>query len=255
VFGASYGTIRRILKEELGLTKKSARWVPKLLSNDQKQQRVDRCQEFVNIVWRQSKAVLNNIVTMDESAVSFHTPETKQQSKQWVKKGQPVPIKAKVHATRSKQMGLVFFDSQGVIYNDYVPKGKTVNSEYIITALGRFLKTFKQKRQVMASQDWFLHWDNAPAHTATVVQEFLAAKSIKTIAHPPYSPDLAPADYFLFPRVKTELAGVSLNQDTFRTGWMRALRTIRKDDYATAFRRWLERYEKCIQIGGEYVEK
>jgi histone-lysine N-methyltransferase SETMAR len=149
----------------------------------------------------------------------------------------------------------VFFDSQGVIYNDYVPKGKTVNSEYIITALGRFLKTFKQKRQVMASQDWFLHWDNALAHTATVGQEFLAAKSIKTIAHPPYSPDLAPADYFLFPSVKAELAGVSLNQDTFRTGWMRALRTIRKDDYATAFRRWLERCEKCIQIGGEYVEK
>jgi [histone H3]-lysine36 N-dimethyltransferase SETMAR len=246
VHNTSYGTIRRILKEELGLTKKSARWVPKLLSEEQKQQRVDRCQDFVNMVQRRSKAVLDNIVTMDESAVSFHTPETKQQSKQWVKKGQPGPLKARVHATRSKQMVLVFFDSRGVIYTDYVAKGSTVNSQYIISALGRFLKTFKQKRPVTASQDWFLHWDNAPAHTAAVVQEFLAAKSIRTIAHPPYSPDLAPADFFLFPRVKSELAGDSLDQGSFRSSWTRALKTIYKDDYATAFRRWLERCEKCI---------
>jgi AraC-like DNA-binding protein len=126
---ASYGTIRRILKDELGLSKKSARWVPKLLSKDQKQQRVEKSQDFVKLVQRRSMAVLNNIVTMDESAVSFHTPETKQQSKQWVKKGQPGPIKARVHATRSKQMVLVFFDSQGVIYTDYVPKGDRVNSQ------------------------------------------------------------------------------------------------------------------------------
>jgi hypothetical protein len=47
-------------------------------------------------------SMLDNIVTMDESAVSFHMPETKQQSKQWLVKGTPGPIKAKVHATRKK---------------------------------------------------------------------------------------------------------------------------------------------------------
>ncbi len=66
-------------------------------------------------------AVLNNIVTMDESAVSFHTSETKKQLTEWVKKGQPGLIKARVHATRSKQMVLVFFDAKGVIYTNYVP--------------------------------------------------------------------------------------------------------------------------------------
>ncbi len=68
-------------------------------------------------------AVLNIIVTMDESAISFHTPEMKKQSMQWVKKGQPGPIKARVHATRSKQMVLMFFDAKGVIYTNYDPKG------------------------------------------------------------------------------------------------------------------------------------
>ena len=43
--------------------------------------------------------------------------------------------------------------------------------------------------------EWFLHWDNAPVHTAMVILEFLAKKRIKLLSHPPYSPDLTPADY------------------------------------------------------------
>ena len=52
--------------------------------------------------------------------------------------------------------------------------------------------------------EWFLHWDNTPVHTAMVILEFLAKKSIKLLSHPPYSPDLTPADYILFPKLKKE---------------------------------------------------
>jgi histone-lysine N-methyltransferase SETMAR len=95
-------------------------------------------------------------------------------------------------------MVLVFFDAKGVIYTNYVPKGETVNAKYIKKALARFLKVFKAKRPIMSSQDWFLRWDNALIYTAATVQEFLAAKGIKTLCSPPYSPDLAPTDFFLF---------------------------------------------------------
>jgi hypothetical protein len=61
---------------------------------------------------------------MDESRVSIHTFETKQHSKQWLEKGLPGPVKAKVCAT---MMVLASFDSQGIGYYHYVPKGKTVN--------------------------------------------------------------------------------------------------------------------------------
>jgi hypothetical protein len=63
-------------------------------------------------------------------------------------------------------MVLVFFDAKGVICTNYVPKGKTVNAEYIKKALARCLKVFKAKRPIMSSQDWFLHWDNIRVHTA-----------------------------------------------------------------------------------------
>ncbi len=253
--GLTFGTVQAILTDNLGLVKKSARWVPKLLSSEQKTERVDCSNAFLDLIRRQSLAVLNNIVTMDESAVSFHTPETKKQSMQWVKKGQPGPIKARVHTTRSKQMVLVFFDAKGVIYTNYVPKGETVNAEYIKKSMARFLKVFRKKRPIMSSQEWFLHRDNAPVHTAATVKDYLTAKGIKTIRHPPYSPDLAPADFFLFPKVKSELAGLSLTQGTFQKTWDGVVCKIAKNVFAAAFRRWMEQCEKSVRVGGNYVKK
>jgi hypothetical protein len=67
--------------------------------------------------------------------------------------------------------------------------------------------------------------------------------------------DLALADFFLFPRVKTELAGLSMNQETFQRSWEGVFLTILKEDFAAAFRRWMERCEECVWIGGDYVKK
>jgi hypothetical protein len=80
--GVSYGTMQNILHQELGLVKKSAQWVPKLLSEDQKKERVRICMEFFAAIHRRFMAMLDNIVTMDETMVSYHTPQTKRQSKQ-----------------------------------------------------------------------------------------------------------------------------------------------------------------------------
>jgi histone-lysine N-methyltransferase SETMAR len=181
-------------------------------------------------------SLLDNIVMMDESAVSFHTPEMKQQSMQWLPKGQPRPVKAKVHATRTKQMVLAFFNSKGLIYTNYVPRGTTVNANYIVEALGTFMKILRKKRPQMVAGDWLFHWDNAPVHTAAKVTDWMAARGIKLIEHPPYSPDLAPADYFLFPRVKRELVGLTLTQNSFKKAWEGAVRSLTVADFAEAFR-------------------
>ncbi len=174
-------------------------------------------------------------------------------------KGSPGPIKAKVQATRKKQMVLAFFDSKGLIDTNFVPRGRTVNSPYIIEALARFLKALKEKRPTMMARTWWFHWDNAPVHTAAVVTNWMAARRFQIIEHPPYLPDLAPSDFFLFPSVKRELAGKTLTQETLtqetlKKAWEGAVRTLSAADFATAFRHWYERCEKCVNIAG-YVEK
>jgi transposase len=56
-------------------------------------------------------------------------------------------------------------------------------------------------------QTWLLHHDNAPSHTSVVTQQFLAKHKMAVIPHPPYSPDLAPCDFFLFLKMKLNLKG------------------------------------------------
>ena len=57
------------------------------------------------------------------------------------------------------------------------------------------------------TNSWFLLHDNAPAHRSVSVKDFLSKKNVKALEHSPYSPDLAPADFYLFPRLKSALKG------------------------------------------------
>jgi len=194
-------------------------------------------------------------VTTDETMVSEHMPETKRQSKKWVQKGEPGPIKAKVHMSWAKHMVLAFFDAKGLIYTNIVPRGKTVNADYIVKTLQRFLEVFKKKRQNLAAIGWRFHWDNAPVHSAAKVRTWFAANAVEVIEHPPYSTDLAPANFFLFPKVKEGLAGHTLAASGVKKALEGVTARISGDEFATAFHRWFERCTKCIKIRSKYVDK
>ena len=133
-------------------------------------------------------------------------------SKQWLPKGSPAPFKAEVQASRKKQMVFSFLDCRRTIYTKYVPVGTKINSGLHCDVMANFLKVFHRKRPQLASGEWHFHWDNAPVHTATVTVDFLAKRDIRLIAHPPYSPDLAPADFFLFPKAKELLGGTRVDK-------------------------------------------
>jgi len=61
---------------------------------------------------------------------------------------------------------------------------------------------------------FLLHHANASAHSAHAVKEFLAKTKTTVLSHPPYSPDLAPCDYFLFPKPKFKLKGMRFEDIT-----------------------------------------
>ena len=75
--------------------------------------------------------------------------------------------------------------------------------------MGRLLKRIQRVRPAaFCSRDFFLLNDNAPAHKAASVCQFLTPKNATTFYHPPYSPDLSTSDYFLFPKLKMKLKGL-----------------------------------------------
>jgi hypothetical protein len=75
------------------------------------------------------------------------------------------------------------------------------------------------------------------------------------LQHPPYSPDLAQADFFLFPKVKEALAGQSLDRQSLKRKWEGVTRSIAAEDFATVFGQWYEQCEKCNRIEGDYIKK
>jgi histone-lysine N-methyltransferase SETMAR len=192
-----------------------------MLSSEQKEEKVQICSKFVAAVDHSSMAMLDQIIMKDVTMVSYHTPQTKRQSKQWIEKGKPGPIKARVHASRTKQMLLAFFDSKSFVYNHIVPNGTALNTNYILVVLGKFMVHLRKKRPETTKGNWFFQWDNAPVHTAAVVKNWQAAKEIQLLPHPSYSPDLAPADFFLFRKVKEQLAGLHLTQESLKSAWVR----------------------------------
>ncbi|GBL93422.1 hypothetical protein AVEN_219528-1 [Araneus ventricosus] len=107
---------------------------------------------------------------------------------------------------RGKVMLEVFFDYDSVIHSEFIPEGQTVNKELYLEILKRLRDAIRRKRpQKRTTHDWFLLHDNAPPHRVLIVKKYLARHSVTTLDHPPYSPGLAPADFYLFPRAENEI--------------------------------------------------
>ncbi|UYV71964.1 hypothetical protein LAZ67_9001374 [Cordylochernes scorpioides] len=106
------------------------------------------------------------------------------------------------------------------------------------------------------NNDWILHVSNARPHTVHVVLQFLAKHSTIQIPHPPYSPDLAPNDFFLYPKLKINLKGRKFdNVDMIQAESKATLRNLSKSDFISCFDNWKKRWNGCIDAGGAYFEK
>ncbi len=151
-------------------------------------------------------------------------------------------------------MLVAFFDAKGVIYRTYVTNA-TINSDVYQNILPNFLQHLRKKRPEKLG-NWFLHQDNARPHVSKSTLEFMGKKGIKLIKHAPYSPDLAPADFWLFPTLKSLLAGRSFDmQQELETAVEGCLRQLYRNGPVDVFKQWHKRLTKCIDVGGDYVEK
>ena len=178
----------------------AAKFVPRLLTLDQKECRVTNSSDLLENA-RDNPFFLSSIITGDESWVYGYDPETKAQSSVWKHPDSSRPKKARQVQSKTKVLLTVFFDLKGILHHEYAPEGQTVNKEYYLQVLRHLRDAVRRKRpELCATRNWKLHHDNAPAHVAQLIQNFLAKHGIENIQHSPYSPDLSPPDFFLFPK-------------------------------------------------------
>jgi histone-lysine N-methyltransferase SETMAR len=253
--GTSFGSAYNIVTKELGLRRICSRWIPRVLTTEQKSSRVENCKLLQNNVLTYGNGYLNKIITADESWIHHFEPEGKVATSQWHSPGEPKPKKARMAISAGKVMIITFFDIRGMVYQHVVQKGQTVNACYYIKVLERLCEHIRRKRPELREGGWLLHHDNARPHVARIVRDFLESHGIETVPHPPYSPDLAPCDFYLFPNLKKALKGKKFTTDEALVKAAEAiLKRLSQNGFQHVFESWQKRWDRCIVARGEYFE-
>ena len=107
-----------------------------------------------------------------------------------------------------------FWNKDGILLIDYLPKGQITNAEYYLYLLVQLKDILKEKHRGKVNKGvLFLH-DNAPTHRSLATQKKLAYLGFQCLDHPPYSPDLAQSNYHLFHGIKKkQLKGRNFSSD------------------------------------------
>ncbi|UYV71458.1 hypothetical protein LAZ67_8003324 [Cordylochernes scorpioides] len=252
----SKSTIDKILREHLGYSKVCAIWVPKMLTEDHKRQRVDAAQKFLDCHKTDEEEFLDSIVTGNVTWVHYTTPETKEQSKQWKHTSSPKPLKFKQTLSAGKLIATVFWDRKGLLLCDNMRRGTTINSDRYCETLKKLRRAIQNKRRGMLTKGVRFHHDNARSHTTHQTTALIKEFGWELVSHPLYSPDVAPSDFPFFPEWKKNLGGTQFqDDDELEEAVLGFLRGQEAEFFDSGFHKWVSRMQKCVERNGEYVEK
>ena len=200
---------------------------------------------------------IKTIITGDEIWVYGYDPETKFRFSQWKHPESPWQKKARQVRSNVKVMLTCFFDSRGIVHHEYAPENQTIKKEYYLQVPRRLREAVRRKQPDMwAAKNFQLHHDNAPAHSEHVIHAFLAKNSMSLVRQAPYFPDLAPCDFWLFPKLKTilkERRFQSRKEITKKS--TEELGRIPEEKFKRCFEKWQKRWEKCVYRQRKYFEE
>jgi histone-lysine N-methyltransferase SETMAR len=208
---------------------------PRILTAGQKQQHVNGCKELRQIT-SDDATFLSRIITGEERWTYGYDPETQQQSSK--SPNSPRPIKVRQVNRNVKSMLIIFFDIKGIVHNEFVLSGQTVNSAYYCDILQLLRENVRRLLpELWQQKNCLLHHDNILLHTSFFTKEFLTKNNMTVILHQPYSPDLAPCDFSLVPRLKIKLKGCCFDTiEVIEAESQAVLNTLTEHNFQDAFK-------------------
>ncbi|KAJ4428302.1 hypothetical protein ANN_24320 [Periplaneta americana] len=145
---------------------------------------------------------------------------------------------------------------KGVLLIEFLPRGETINRETYCQTLKKLRRAIQNKRRGMLTDGVVLLHDNARPHTARNTQNLISKFGWEQIDHPPYSPDMAPSDFHFFLHLKKFLGGQRFDgDDEVKTAVREWFASQAGEFYNEGIERLVPRLDKCLNNGGDYVEK
>ena len=203
--GVSEGSVQTMLKKCLDLRKVCARWVSDLFTEEQKTQRLKCARELLKTYKGCNSRVISNLLTGDETWVHMFEPQRRTDNKQRKRKDKKRPCIAKRTISSKKMLYAIFFNSNGQSFKCLVHLVIQSLADSTRILYWRKWESFTIKKdQAKDGQESTFYMTTPPLIS---VKSFLASEKVKVFNHPPYSTDLSPCDFFLFPRLKKMLSG------------------------------------------------
>jgi len=235
------------------MRKVCAKMVPKNLATEHKAIRRDVCLDLLDHLEREPE-FFSHVSTGDQSWILEYDPETKRQSREWHTANSPHPKKARMSKSKIKSMLICFLTVRGSSRRNMCHQDKLSIKLFYREVLERLRKRVAHVRPG-TERTWMLHHDNAPCHTAVSINEFLAEKNIPVVPQSPYSPDLSPCDFFLFPRLKNHLKGRHFGTlDNIQKSVTDELKGIPAEAFQHCYEQWKQRLCRCVAAQGNYFE-
>jgi len=146
------------------------------------------------------------------------------------------------------------WDRKSVLLVDFLPQSSTINAGVYCDTLKKLRHAIQNKRRGMLSWDVVMIHDNARPHTAATMQNLIMTFGWEQFDHHSYSPDLAPSDFHLFLQLKSFLAGWRFH-DEVKEAITTCFASLAASFYNEGIQKPVQRYDKCLNNGGNYVEK
>ena len=174
------------------MRKITARWVPHMLSESEKHQRVNIARKLLKRYGEDGDEMLQRIVAINETWIQSFEPELKRQSSERHTKTSPRPVKFCRSQNCAKILMIFAYDFRGVLTAHRLPTGETVNKEYYKMYIRTILRpAIPRVRQEMIDRMPLILHDNASLHRANVVKQLLESYQWEVLDHTPYSTDLS----------------------------------------------------------------
>jgi len=249
--GVTQPAISHRLKS-LGMIQKQGNWVPYELKPRNVERRFFTCEML--LARHKRKGFLHRVVTGDEKWIHYDNPKKK---KSWGPPGHASTSTAKPNIHGKKLMLCIWWDQLGVVYYELLKPNETITGALYRTQLMRLSRALKEKRAHYYSRHdkvILLH-DNARPHVAAPVKTYLETLNWEVLSHPPYSPDIAPSDYYLFRSMAHGLSEQHFTSYEDTKNWVDSWIASKDEAF---FRRGIrmlpERWEKVVASDGQYFE-
>lgn len=225
-------------------------WVPHNLSQ---KNLIDRISISETLLKRNEiDPFLKQIVTGDEKWVKYENIVRK---RSWKKVGEAPEMTPKPGLTAKKVMLCVWWDWKGIVYYEVLPHGLTLNSELYCKQLVNLKTALEQKRPELINRKGVVfHHDNARPHTSLMTRQKLTELGWEVLMHPPYSPDLAPSDYYLFRSLQNFLDGKKFtSKEDCENHLSQFFEQKPQKFYTDGIMKLTEKWQKVIDNNGQYV--